>query len=110
MGPSFINTRVTENSNNETNINTSTDNRVNNSISTKYIDIIYGTKLTNIYPTPAAGEPVRKVHFMVPFSKNAGYIGNSRTLELVDEKIKAHDFSHHRVALCGMGGIGYVIL
>ena len=94
-----IHIRINRDCNNVTTKDNRIDNRVNQSTRTS-------TKIIHNYPLP--GEPVRKVHFMVPFSKNTAYVGVSQTLEQVNEKIKQHDCSHHRVALCGMGGIGMI--
>ena len=80
---------------NSYNVNTA-DNRVDNRM--------YTTTHHNYPALEHNAQP--KIHFMVPFSRNKGFVGKSQTLKWVDEKIKGGEFGHHRVALWGMGGIG----
>jgi hypothetical protein len=52
----------------------------------------------------------RIVHFMVPFPRNEGFVGESLVLSWFGERerSKAGNTGHHSVALVGLGGIGYV--
>ena len=55
------------------------------------------TESGNLDP-PKATKPL----FLVPFSKDAGFVERIKTFEDIDEKSKAH----RRISLSGMGGIG----
>ena len=51
------------------------------------------------------------VHFMVPFPRNEGFIGTSRTLEWFKEADAMQGsqlYGHRRIGVCGLGGVGYV--
>lgn len=45
-------------------------------------------------------------HFMIPFSRNEQYIGGSQKLASIKDKLTGD--GHRRLALWGMGGVGYV--
>ena len=47
------------------------------------------------------------MHFMVPFLKNEKFIGTSRVYERLKENPGKSE-GHRRLALCGLGGAGYV--
>jgi hypothetical protein len=52
-----------------------------------------------------------KIHFMVPFSKNDDYIGQSQIRSFVESKLGdqgSTGVTQITVALCGLGGAGYV--
>jgi hypothetical protein len=51
-----------------------------------------------------------ELHFMVPFPKNEDYVGKSQVRTFVEEKrcTQGTLISHVSVALCGLGGAGYV--
>jgi hypothetical protein len=46
-----------------------------------------------------------RVRFMVPFSRNERYIRRSDTLERLGDKLVGE--GHRRLALWGLGGVGY---
>ncbi|KAI5781692.1 hypothetical protein DFH27DRAFT_308330 [Peziza echinospora] len=100
-----------ENCNNTKITDNSIDNHVDQSVheSTSYVDINHGTNITYNYvdpQLPRQRNELHKAHFMVPFSRNRGYIGKSQTFEFLDERIQENDFSHYRMAIWGMGGAG----
>ena len=107
-----IDTHRNVNSNNDNTTDNRVDNRVDKSVHNNIDNINHnhgtGTQINHFYSPGTRPQPSdpRKVLFMVPFSKNKGFIGESQTREWLDEKIKRGDFGHHRVALWGMGGIG----
>lgn len=48
------------------------------------------------------------IYFMVPFSRNADYIGTSQKIK---DQLNRHGDQaggHRRLALWGLGGVGYV--
>ena len=47
-------------------------------------------------------------HFMVPFARNPSFVGQNNYLEDLAARIQP-GIRHDRVALVGLGGIGYVI-
>ena len=47
-------------------------------------------------------------HFMVPFARNPCFVGQDISLEDLAARIGPGN-SHDRVALVGLGGIGYVV-
>jgi hypothetical protein len=60
--------------------------------------------------------PKDQSHFMVPFLKTEGFIGESRLAswwkdyhEKRTDAGKPHHTGHLQLALCGLGGIGYVL-
>ena len=52
-------------------------------------------------------EPV--IHFIVPFSQDARFIGGDQNRKILSEKLESCSASgHRRLAIHGLGGVGYV--
>lgn len=64
--------------------------------------IIVNTALSNTAATSTA-----KVYFMVPFPGNGDFIGRQEYIQSLEEKLCVPN-EYCRVALVGIGGIGYV--
>lgn len=51
----------------------------------------------------------KPIHFMVPFSKNEHFIRRSQKIaRLKDKLVGCNVGGHRRLALWGLGGVGYV--
>lgn len=54
-----------------------------------------------------AATSTAKVYFMVPFQKNGDFIGRQEYIQSLEKKLCVPN-TYCRVALVGLGGIGYV--
>ena len=62
--------------------------------------------LVNTVHSNAAATSAPKIHFMVPFQRNGDLIGREKYLQSLETKLCIPD-RYCRVALVGLGGIGY---
>lgn len=52
--------------------------------------------------------PIKESAFLVPFDQDKKFVGRSTVIQDIDDRIKTQYGNKitHRVALCGIGGIG----
>jgi hypothetical protein len=70
----------------------------------------YFAATAQISPLKSPENRFSELHFMVPFPKNDDYVGESQVRTFAEGKTSTQDtlLSHVSVALCGLGGVGYV--
>lgn len=100
----------------------STDNRVDNRVDNKHINETKqeAESIHNNYHyvnhgvgTETEPQAEEQPHWKVSFPRNEDFIGDSQTFNWLNEKLnklKDGELAHHKVALWGIGGAGYVLV
>jgi N-terminal domain on NACHT_NTPase and P-loop NTPases len=51
-----------------------------------------------------------KIHFLLPFDRNSTFVGRVGIFKEIEQKFAVKEGSQPKAALCGLGGIGYVLI
>ena len=74
----------------------------------KLISFCLPSTLSLIKASPAQSRPLPQPSHNIPFQKDRKFIGREDILDQIQEKIGIDNLNeHNRIALVGLGGIGY---
>lgn len=73
-----------------------------------YLEPLTFHQVAHISPRPKSEKliPAQKAFWLVPFDRNASFVGRDAIFEEIEEQLKVPTGSQPKAVICGLGGIG----